>query len=132
MQMWGIVARFIFTCIYIIQINKYNVGNQAEFKVKFGNQTEPKTETGGGGIPPPPLPPPPVASAPPLSPDEIYLASAPPQLPELVNQIAMVAHNNYVSISILNHAYEQLKASVEHNDASLGRLYARLFPKEQV
>ncbi len=49
MQMWGNVARFIFTCIYIIQINKYNVGNQAEFKVKFGNQTEPKTETGGGG-----------------------------------------------------------------------------------
>lgn len=48
MQIWGIIARFIFICVYINQINKYN-GNTAEFKVKVGNQTESKTETGGNG-----------------------------------------------------------------------------------
>jgi hypothetical protein len=72
----------------------------------------------------------PIASAPPLSPVVMNvndLASAPPQLPEdialeqyqlMVHQVAMAAHNNYLSILNLQRDVEDIKNSL----TTLGRL----------
>ena len=68
------------------------------------------------------------ATAPPLSPDDSFHE----QNQQRLKQIEWACHTNRISILDLINKYNQLKASVEHNDRSLGRLYARLLPDEQV